>query len=150
MPDRHGPLRTGRFKVELDDVEVSGFKRIDIPSQSTKLVEYREGKDPDHQRKLWGQSEYEDLTMERGAKKGDTKLFDWRKKVTEGKMEEARKNIAVVLQDEQGASQSRWEFTKAWPKMYDPPTLDTSAQGGQGDVATETVVVVFDEMKRTQ
>jgi hypothetical protein len=34
--------------------------------------------------------------------------------------------------------------------MYDPPTLDTSAQGGQGDVATETVVVVFDEMKRTQ
>ncbi|MEF8777043.1 MAG: phage tail protein [Haloarculaceae archaeon] len=150
MADRHGPLRTGRFKVELDDVEVSGFKRIDIPGQSTKLVEYREGKDADHHRKLWGQTEYEDLTMERGAKQGDTKLFDWRKKVRQGKMEEARKNIAIVLQDEVGESQVRWEFTKAWPKRYDPPTLDTSAQGGQGTVATETVVVVFDEFERVQ
>jgi phage tail-like protein len=150
MADTHGPLKTGRFKVELDDVEVSGFKRIDIPAQSTKHVEYREGKDPDHNRKLWGQSEYEDLTMERGAKKGDTKLIDWRKKVTQGKMEEARKNIAVILQDSVGESVARWEFTKAWVKRYEPPTLDSSAQGGQGNVATETVVVAYDEMMRTE
>jgi phage tail-like protein len=150
MADRHGPLRTGRFVVEIDGIETSGFKRVDIPGQSTKHVEYREGKDPDHHRKLWGQSEYEDLTMERGAKKGDTTLFDWRKAVTQGKMEEARKAVAVVLQDEVGEQQIRWEFTNAWPKRYDPPTLETGSQGGQGNVATETVVVVYDEMQRTQ
>jgi phage tail-like protein len=150
MADRHGPLRTGRFKVEIDGVQTSGFKHIDIPSQSTKQVEYREGKDADHHRKLWGQSEYEDLKMERGVKKGDTTLFDWRKKVTQGKMEEARKNIAIVLQDEVGEAQIRWEFTNGWPKRYDPPTLDTSSGGGQGDVATESVVITYDEMKRTK
>lgn len=143
-------MRTGRFTVEIDDVETSGFKRIDIPSTTTQQVEYREGKDPDHHRKLWGQTEYEDLTMERGAKKDDTTLFDWRKSVIQGQMEEARKSVAVILQDEVGEQQVRWEFTKAWPKQYDPPTLETGSQGGQGNVATETVVIVYDEMERSQ
>jgi len=150
MADTHGAMRTGRFTVEIDGVGVSGFKRIDIPSTTTSHVEYREGKDADHHRKLWGQTEYEDLTMERGAKKGDTTLHDWRKTVIQGKMEEARKSVAVILQDSVGEQQVRWEFTNAWPKKYDPPTLESGSQGGQGNVATETVIVVYDEMERTQ
>jgi phage tail-like protein len=150
MPDRHGPLRTGRFTVEIDGINVSGFKRIDIPSTTTQQVEYREGKDPEHHRKLWGQTEYEDLTMERGAKQGDTMLHDWRQSVMQGKMEEARKSVAVILQDEVGDQQIRWNFTECWPKEYNPPTLETGSQGGQGNVATETVVCVFDEFERAQ
>jgi phage tail-like protein len=150
MPDRHGPLRTSRFKLELDDVTVEGFQRVEIPSQTTQQVEYREGTDPDHHKKLWGRTQYEDLTMERGVKADDMVLYDWRKKVTEGNLEEARKNIAVILLDEMGESQIRWEFTKAWPKKYTPPTLEADAGGGQGNVATETVVVTYDEMKRTE
>jgi phage tail-like protein len=149
MPDRHGPLKTGRFAVEIDDEDVSGFKKVDIPDQRTKLVEYREGTDAAHNRKLWGQNEYDDLRMTRGAKKDDKTLFDWRQKVVQGKMEEARKNLAVILQDEQASQQLRWEFTNAWIKEYVPPTLETSAQGGEAGIATEEIVVCFDEMKRT-
>ncbi|MEF8782831.1 MAG: phage tail protein [Haloarculaceae archaeon] len=145
-----GPLRTGLFEVEIDGVGVSGFKRIDIPSSRTKQVEYREGKDPDHQRKLWGQTLYDDLVMERGAKKDDTTLHDWRQSVIQGKMEEARKTVAVIIQDEVGEQTLRYEFTECWPKEYDPPTLETGAQGGQGNVATETLTCVFNEMKRSQ
>jgi phage tail-like protein len=65
-------------------------------------------------------------------------------------MEEARKNLAVILQDEQASQQLRWEFTNAWIKEYVPPTLETSAQGGEAGIATEEIVVCFDEMKRTQ
>jgi phage tail-like protein len=148
MPDRHGPSRTGRFEVEIDGVEVSGFKEVDIPDQRTKITEYREGTDAAHNRKLWGQNEYDDLRMTRGAKKGDTKLFDWRQQVVEGKMEEARKNLAVILQDEQGQQIIRWNFTNAWIKDYSPPTLDTSPKGGESGIATEEIVVCFDEMKR--
>ncbi|WP_276257964.1 phage tail protein [Haloglomus litoreum] len=148
MADRHGPLRTGRFVVEVGGVEVDGFRVVDLPARFTKEVEYREGSDPDDNRQLMGQTEYEDLTMKRGAKKGDTTLFDWRKSVDEGRMEEGRKDLAVVLQTETGEEAIRWEFTNAWPKRYDPPTLDATSEGG--GVATEDVTIVFDEMTRAE
>ncbi|WP_254822942.1 phage tail protein [Haloglomus halophilum] len=148
MADRHGPLRTGRFVVEIDGVQVDGFQVVDLPARSTKETEYREGSDPDHQRKLAGGTEYEDLTMERGAKKNDASLYEWRRSIDQGKMEEGRKDLAVVLQDENGEAAIRWEFTNAWPKRYDPPTLDATAEGG--GVATESVTIVFDEMQRPE
>ncbi len=148
MADRHGPLRTGRFVVEVGGVEVSGFQVVDLPARSTKVQEYREGSDSDQQRKLTGQTEYEDLTMVRGARKDDASLYDWRKAIEQGKMEEGRKDLAVVLQDENGEEAIRWEFTNAWPKRYEPPTLDATAEGG--GVATESVTVVFDEMQRPE
>jgi len=150
MGDRHGPVRNTRFKLELDSVTVEGFQRVDIPSQTTQQAEYREGTDPDHNRKLWGRTQYDDLTLERGVKKGDMALYDWRKQVVEGNLEEARKNIAVILLDEMGESQIRYEFTKAWPKEYTPPTLEAESGSGSGSIATETVVVTFDEMKRSE
>jgi phage tail-like protein len=148
MADRHGPLRTGRFKVEIGGAEVPGFQVVDLPARSTQMQEYREGSDSDHQRKLAGQTEYEDLTMVRGAKKNDAPLYNWRKSIEQGKMEEGRKGLAVVLQDENGEEAIRWEFTNAWPKNYDPPTLDATADGG--GVATESVTIAFDEMIRAE
>lgn len=147
MPDRHGPVRTGRFKVEIDEVEVPGWRTVTIPSSSTEQGEYREGNEPDHEKKLWGQTTYDDLEMERGVQPGDTAVFDWRQSVIEGRVDNGRKEVAVTLMDEEGQPQIRWEFTNAWIKDYDPPDLDASADG---DVATESVTVAFDKMVRAE
>ena len=147
MPDRHGPLRTGRFTVELDDVEVPGWQSVTIPSSTTEKGEYREGPDPDHARKIWGRTSYGDLEMERGVQQGDTRIYDWVQAVINGQVDEARKEIAVILLDEEGQPQIRWEFTNAWPSEYSPPELNS---GDDADVATESIVVAFDTMVRTQ
>jgi phage tail-like protein len=143
MPDRHGPLRTGRFKVEIDDVEVAGWQTVTIPGNSTKETTYREGEDSDHQRKLWGQTEYDDLEMERMM--ADTTVHDWRNKVLQGKLEEGRKTVKVTIQNENGEDEIQWEFTNAWPKEYQPPELDASTEE---EFPRESVTVVFDEMVR--
>ena len=39
-------MRTGRFVVEIDDVEVAGWRSVAIPSRSTEQDEYREDDDP--------------------------------------------------------------------------------------------------------
>ena len=62
-----------------------------------------------------------------------------------GNLDEGRKELAVVLMDEEGADQIRWEFENAWVKDYEPPVLDASADG---DVATESITVAFDMMTR--
>ena len=148
MPDRHGPLRPNRFKVELDGITIGGFQRVEIPSKRTEQIEYREGNDPAHHKRLWGKNSYDDLIMERGAKKENGDLYNWRKDVDEGKLDSARKSVAVILQDETGESHLRWEFTNAWPKEYQPPTLQSNTGAGQGNIATETYIVTFDEMTR--
>ena len=147
MVDRHGPMRTGRFTVEIDDVEVQGFRRVDIPSSHTEAGEYREGDDPDYEKKLWGQTSFAPLTMERGVQPGDTRLFDWRQQIINGQVDEGRKEVAVILRDEEGEAQIRWEFHEAWIQDYDPPTLDASADD---DVATESITVAFDKMVREE
>ncbi len=147
MPDRHGPMRTGRFKVEINDVEVPGWRSVTIPSRTTEQGEYREGNAPEYEKKIWGQTTFEDLEMERGVQPGDSQLFDWHESVRQGQVEQGRKSIAVVLMDEEGEPQIRWEFTSAWIKEYNPPELDASADG---DVATESITVAYDKMVREE
>jgi phage tail-like protein len=141
MPDRHGPLKTGRFKIEIDDVEVPGWQTVTIPGVSTETTTYRE--DTDSEKKRWGQTNYDDLEMVRGMV--DTTVYDWRKKITQGKVEEGRKNLKVTLQNGEGVDKIRWEFTNAWIKKYQPPELDAGTEGG---TAKESVTVVFEDMQR--
>lgn len=140
-------MRTGRFKVEIDEVEVPGWRSVTIPSRSTEKGEYRNGNEPDHEKKIWGQTTYDDLEMERGVQPGDTKIHDWHLDVVNGKVDDGRKELAVILLDEQGDPQIRWEFQDAWISNYDPPDLDASADG---DVATESVTVAYDKMERSE
>ena len=148
MADRHGPMRTGRFSVEIDDVEVQGFRKVKIPSSSTEQGEYRDGDEPDHERKIWGETMFEDLELERGLPGHDSsRLYDWREEIRAGNLDEGRKEVAVVLMDEEGEPQIRWEFEGAWIKYYDPPTLYASSDG---DAATETVAIAFDKMVREE
>lgn len=147
MADRHGPVKTGLFEVQIDEVEVPGWQTVTIPGISVESGSYREGNDASHEKKLWGQVSFDDLEMERGVKPGDTKLHDWFEDVRAGKADAARKEIAVKIQDEEGQAVIQFNFTDAWVKNYDPPELDASADG---DVATESITVAYDRMEREE
>ena len=60
--------------------------------------------------------------------------------VEQGKMKDARRNMAIVLMNEEGNPAARWEFTDAWPSKYDAP--DLNAKGT--DVAIETLEIVHE------
>jgi phage tail-like protein len=136
-------MRTGRFKVEIDDVEVSGWQTVTIPGISTESETYREGDDSEYQQQLWGQTSYDDLEMVRAMT--DTTVYDWQRKIIQGKVDEGRKTVAVTLQNEEGGDEIRWEFTNAWIKEYQPPELDASTDG---EVPKESITVVFEDMLR--
>ncbi|PAU83306.1 cysteine protease [Halorubrum salipaludis] len=149
--NRHDALRTGRFEVELDGEAVSGWQTVTIPSRSTEQDEYREGNDADYEKKVWGQTTFDDLEMERGLQREDVnRLYDWHEAVRAGKADEGRKEIAVKLLDGRGGNPEpllEWRFEEAWIKEYSPPELDASADG---DVATESITVAFDRMVREE
>lgn len=161
--DRRGPARKSRFMVQIEDIQVPGWVRVELPDAQIGVAEYREGDEADQDRQLWGPPEYDDLTMVRGVESASagnaqvpgpgtpvgTKLYDWFKKAKDGKLTEARKPVTVELYNEagpQGAPVARWEFEKAWPKEYSPPTLDARARG---EIAMESLTLAFYDYSRT-
>ncbi|WP_018259025.1 phage tail protein [Halomicrobium katesii] len=147
MPE-HGPLPSTEFKVELDGVDIPGFLEVKLPTQETDTKAYREGADDKHARKLFGDTQYSPLVLARGADEDNDRIDDWIQAVEDGKANDARKNIAVVLQKQDGESVLRYEFTNAWVKKYEPPTLNAQAGSGAEAVAVETFTVEFEEMER--
>lgn len=129
--ERQKPVKNGRFKVEISDIEVTGFQHVTIPGSTTENN---------------GQTTFEDLVMERIVLKGDSTLRDWRDEMRQGKVESARRTVSVTLLTEEGQPVIEWRFTNAWVKEYDPPKLVASGT----EVATESCTVTYDEMIREE
>ncbi len=146
MADREDPYGSSRFLLEIDGIVQAGFSEVTIPDISTDVIEYREGNDETTVRKLSGLTKYGNLTLKWGITDSSIELFEWRKSVVEGNLDEARRNIAVILQDEEGNPAARWEFREAWPSKYDAPNLN--AKGS--DVAIETMEIVHEGMDRVE
>ncbi|WP_251343938.1 phage tail protein [Haloplanus halophilus] len=144
MPDRHGPLRVARFLLEIDGIAKAGFSRCRLPSASTSVVEYREGNERPTPRKLAGLNDYGPLVLRAGVTDASVELAEWRRLVESGKVDEARRAIAVVLLDEEGATAARWEFRNAWPARYEGPALDANRSA----VAIETLEIVSEGVER--
>jgi phage tail-like protein len=142
---RNDPYRNFRFLLEIDGIVQAGFSECTIPDTTNEPIEYREGNEDTTVRKLPGLTKYGNITLKWGIT-NSLDLFDWRKQVMQGKMGDARRNIAIILHDEEGNPAARWEFREAWPSKYDAP--DLNAKGN--DVAIETLDVVHEGMERTQ
>jgi phage tail-like protein len=146
MPDRHGPYRNARFLLEFDDLVKAGFSSCTIPENSTEAVEYREGNERPTVRKLWGLNNYGTLSLEGGVTDDSMELYEWRKQVEQGNVDEARQDIAVIVLDEAGDPGPRWEFRNAWPTNYDAPDLDATG----GEVAIESMEIEHEGMERVE
>jgi phage tail-like protein len=143
MADRVDPYRNFRFRVELDGITQAGFNEVSIADTSTEMVEYREGTDPKHSRKLSGQTKYGNVTCKWGIT-DSMELFTWYKDVVDKGALGNRKNMAIILVDEAGNDKSRWDFENCWPTKYDP--TDLNAKGN--DVGIETLEIVTESFQR--
>lgn len=64
---RFDPYRNFKFKVKWDNEYVAGLSKCSALKKSTEVVEFREGGDPSHSRKMPGMTTYEPITLEAGV-----------------------------------------------------------------------------------
>lgn len=138
---RKDPFRNFRFRVEIDGITQAGFSEVTGFDATIEPVEYREGTDPKHVRKLNGMVKYGNITLKWGIT-DSMEIYDWFYSCAEGYAE--RKNIAITAIDEAGNDKARWEIVNAWPTKYDPP--DFNAKGNE--IAIESLEIVHEGMKR--
>jgi phage tail-like protein len=144
MP-RVDPFRSFRFRVEIDGIAQAGFQECAFADSSTEVVEYREGIDATHARKLSGQTKYGNVTLKYGTT-DSVDLWNWYQTVVDSGALGNRKNIAIILVDEAGSDKSRWELTECWPTKYDP----TDFNAKNNDVAIESLEIVTESYKRVK
>ncbi|UVI27378.1 phage tail protein [Paenibacillus spongiae] len=138
---RKDPLRNFRFRIEIDGIQQAGFSDATGFDSTIDVIEYREGTDPTHVRKLSGLTKYGNITLKWGQT-DSLDLYNWHKEAIVGNIQ--RRNLSIIIVDEAGNDKARWEFVSAWPTKYDAP--DFNAKGNE--IAIESIEIVHEGMTR--
>lgn len=128
---RIDPLRNFRYRLEIDNITQAGFCEAAIAETTIDAVDYRDGNEPPHVRKLSGLTKYGNITLKWGLTVGGTALdlFKWFADVSAGQVMEQRQKVVIVVQNEAGEDAARFVVTDAWPVKYDPS--DLNAKGNE-------------------
>jgi phage tail-like protein len=133
--DRNDALSAFNFLVVIDGVTVAGFSECSGINAETDPIEYRNGDEDITVRKLPGLKKFGNITLKRGYT-ASRELWEWRKKVMDGKTE--RKSGAVVLLNEARQPALTWNFREAWPRKWEGPSFNAK----NNEVAIETLEIV--------
>ena len=142
---RKDPLRNFRFRLEIDQITQAHFSEVAIGETVTDPVDYREGTDPTHVRKLTGLTKFGNITLKWGVT-DSTELYDWHKKIVAGQVQSNRKSVKIIAMDEAGADQASFLVSEAWPTKYDPSDLN----GKGNEVFIEVLELVNEGIERTK
>jgi phage tail-like protein len=125
---RTDPVRNFRFRLEIDGLQAAAFSEAMIAETTTEAIDYREGSDPMHVRKLSGLTKFGNITLKRGIT-DSLEIYNWHKQIMAGQVQSNRKQVAIIVVDEAGADKARFVVSEAWPTKYDPS--DLNAKGNE-------------------
>lgn len=141
MANRTDPYRVYKYKVEIDGITRGGFREASGLDSAQDPIEYREGTDELHAKKLPGLNKSSNISLKWGIT-DDAQLWEWRKKCIDGKVE--RKNGSIVLYNDAGEEKIRWNFVEAWPTKWTGPSFNATGN----EVAIETLEIAHEGLKK--
>lgn len=141
---RNDPLRNFRFRLEIDQITQGYFSEATIGDTTTDPIDYREGTDPTHVRKLSGLTKYGNISLKWGVT-DSVELYEWHKAVVAAGAMDNRKTVKIVVIDEAGEDKASFLVSEAWPTKYDPS--DLNAKGNE--VFIELLELVNEGIERT-
>jgi phage tail-like protein len=140
MP-RHDPYKAFNFRVEIAGMTSASFSEVSGLESEVEAVDYREGGEELRVRKLPGLHKYANIVLKRGITQ-DLEWWNWHKQVLDGNVQ--RRNGSVILLDDRGQEQVRWNFVNSWPCKYIGPTLAAKSN----EVAIETLELAHEGLER--
>jgi phage tail-like protein len=135
--DHQYAYKNSRFRVEISGIPQSWFTEVIMPECIIEVIEYRQGTDQEWTRKLRGRCKFGNLIL-RWLSTDDTDLYLWWKSAMSGRVD--RKNMRIILIDEDGQDRRAWEITNAWPIAYRPSNLEA----GGNEAYTESIEIALE------
>lgn len=94
-------------------------------------------------KKIPGQQKWSNIELKRGLT-SQMDIWTWRKMVEDGRIDDARKNGDIVLQDAAGNAVARWNFENAWPSKVHVQSSET----GDAACAWEVLTLQVESVRR--
>jgi phage tail-like protein len=115
---RNDPYRGFRFRLEIQGIQIAGFSGASLPETSGTDASTGE---------LSSQTTSGTLSLQRGLT-DSMDLYNWFSQVSQfGPDSGGRKNVSVILVDEDGDDQERWNISDAWPSQYSAADFSASS-----------------------
>ncbi|HWO73477.1 MAG TPA: phage tail protein [Dehalococcoidia bacterium] len=141
------PQVVHHFALEVQGLEEATFREASGFESSHDVIEHREVGKGGKQLivKQPGNLKWADITLKKGLT-DSIQLFEWRQKVIDGKMDEARKDGSIVMYNAMGEEVARFDFKRAWPSKWKGPDVNTTNNA----VAIEELTLTHEGLVRSK
>lgn len=145
MASREDPLVAFKFGLEISGKLTGYFTSVAGIGSESEVVEHKVVTDKGETiiQKIPGRLTWTEVTLKRGVT-SNIDIWNWRKLVVDGKVEEARTNCSIIAYDQTQKEIARWNFENAWPSKVVGPELDSSST----NYMIEDVTIVHEGMVR--
>jgi phage tail-like protein len=146
MATQGDPIVSAMFGIEFQDQVKGSFRECTGLGSENEIVEYKaSGPHGEYViRKVPGRMKWNNITLKRGIT-ADLDMWKWRKLVEDGKVEEARKNGAILMFDQNLKVIARWDFIRAWPSKLTGPTQNAA----NNEIGIEELEITHEGYERT-
>lgn len=121
---RTDPYWNAKYWVEYAGIQEAGFTEVSGLEAEIEVFEYQEGGNNLFTHKLAGRVKYPNVILKRGITTSDD-LYIWFSVGAMGKVD--RRNISIVLYDQDGSEVRRWNLTMAYPVKWTGPSFQSSS-----------------------
>ncbi len=132
MAEHEDPLVGFHFSIEVQNVVKGFFTECSGLGSEHEVIEHNVITEQGQElvMKIPGRLKWENITLKRGIT-SNMDIWDWRKMVEDGKVDDARHDGSITMFDHQLNPVARWEFKRAWPvKVTGPqPKADSNEIG---------------------
>lgn len=145
MANGENPLVSFHFAIEVQG-KISGyFTEISGLGSEHEVVELKavDAKGREIVQKVPGRLKWNDITLKRGITK-EMDLWNWRKLVEDGKVDEARHDGSIIMFDQKLQEVARWNFERAWPTKVTGPSL----QSDSNSFGIEEITITYEYIVR--
>jgi phage tail-like protein len=132
LASRTDPYLGAHFFVEIEGVDQGGFTECTGLQAEVEVVDYQEGGNNGFIHKLPGRTKFTNVVLKHGMI-DSTDLWDWFQEVTRGDFE--RKDVSVVLYNDEQEEVRRWNLREAFPSKWVGPAFNAT----NAAVAIETL-----------
>ena len=146
MADREDPLVAFKFGLEIEGKLSGYFTQVGGIGSETEVVSHKVVNSATGEtiiQQVPGRLSWTPVTLKRGVT-SSMDIWEWRQKVVEGKVEEARTNCSIVAYNQEQKEIARWNFENAWPSKVVGPEMDS----GSANYMVEDVTIVHEGVLR--
>lgn len=139
------PLTGFTFRLEIEGKLSGYFTEVSGLGSEHEVIEHKVVDEKGHETifKIPGRLKWGDITLKRGiTDKMD--VWEWRQKVIDGKLKDARTNCSIIMMDRNYEDVARWDFESAWPSKVTGPSLKADSN----ELGVEELVLVHEGIAR--